>query len=111
MTTTGKTVSAIIIIIILIAIGLIYYLYPTKASDINTASETGQDLSFEQGEYANTLGSDSTALSRDQIQAESFDQTLASFEADLENESNSDYYDENSYVENSNTSGDLQLEY
>lgn len=111
MTKTGKTVLAIIVLIILFAIGLIYYLYPARTTDINTASDSNKDIQIEQGDYANTLGTDETALSKDQIQAETFDETLASFEADLENESSSDYYEENEIVENSNTSGDLQLEY
>ena len=107
MTTTGKIVTAIIVDIVLIASGCAYYLYSSDKIEENIVS----DIGFEQQGVVNTLEGTSTVLTRDQIQSESFDQTLASFEADLENESKVDNYDENSFVENSNTSGDLQLEY
>lgn len=102
MTTTGKTVVAITVLVLLIAAGLTYYLY--SDSKIEEVANT-------QAEYSNTLSNVSTALSRDQIKAESFDQSLAAFEADLENESNGELYDENKYVENSNINSELNIQY
>lgn len=102
MTTTGKTVVAITVLVLLIAAGLTYYLYSDSKIE---------DVANTQAEYSNTLSNVSTALSRDQIKAESFDQSLAAFEADLENESNGELYDENKYVENSNINSELNIQY
>lgn len=116
MTTTGKTMVATIVLIVLIVFGLTYYLYSSKTAPNLDERGIPTDMTNGQGENANvetsnTLSDDSTALSKDQIQAESFEKTLASFESDLENETSSDYYDENAYIEDSNASGDLLLEY
>lgn len=106
MTTTGKT-GLIILIIILFAFGGIgYYFYAQNASN---SDNTSMLIDGELGN--NTLNDESTALSKDQVQGESFEQTLSAFEAELDRESAAGYYDENSYVEQSNTSGELQLEY
>lgn len=101
MTTIGKAVIAIVILIVLIATGLAYYLFAGNNSNDVVVDESSA--------YDSSLGNVSNALTRDQIKNESFDQTLASFEADLEKEVSADLYDESSYVENSNAPSEPNL--
>ncbi len=93
--------AVVIIVILLVIAGIAYYFY-----DRNETMEYGQDQLG-----ASSLNGDGTALSRDDIQKESFDDSLNGLEADLDSESANDYYDENTYVTDSNSSGDLVLTY
>lgn len=108
MTSTGKIIAILVLLSVAIAAGLTYYSYSKSTS---TPGVDEYQSTLENQDQAGVVEGENTSVSKEEIQKETLDQSLAGFEADLESESSADLYDENSYVEKSNTSGELNLQY